>query len=224
MRNIRRFFQVEHKDCYTEGQEEIKEESNKRFKRIMQIEGIPLLFAVYFLTFFAFSLFYAGLPVYANQDLGWSAVDLGLFLAYSSLIMIVVQGPVLTRLSSKVSGKSLILFGSLMLAVSFYLLQWENIYLLYAANTFLSLGNGLMWPSFLSQLAATGEKRLQGEIQGYGTSMGSIASMIGLMAGGVLFESIGTQVFLFGSLIFVLISLIMFPGLKRQKNVQKSVT
>jgi MFS family permease len=43
LRNVRRFFQVELKDCYTEGSKELQEESNKGWKHIIQIEGIPLL-------------------------------------------------------------------------------------------------------------------------------------------------------------------------------------
>lgn len=222
-RNMRRFFQVEHKDCYTEGEEEMKEESNKGFKKIIQIEGVPLLFAIYFLTFFAFSLFYAGLPVYANSILSWSAIDLGLFLAYSSLVMIFIQGPVLSRLSKKLAPSSLILIGSFFLTISFLLLNDQDLITLYLANTLLSIGNGLLWPSFLSLLSATGSKKNQGEIQGYGTSMGSIASMLGLVIGGLLFEKITTMVFSIGALIFLLIGILVLIDRSKKHQVQSTL-
>ncbi len=207
-RSFRRFFQVEHRDCYQEGDIEANP-PKKGWGRVLKEPGIPLLYAVYFLTFLAFSLFYAGLPIYASTLLEWTAIDLGIFLAYSSLIMILVQGPLLSRLSDKISNQSLILVGSLLLSLSFFLLSMDSLIILYIANTLLSIGNGLMWPSFLSLLARTGNPQIQGAIQGYGNSMGSMASMFGLVLGGLLFETMETTVFAIGSGIFLVITLLM---------------
>jgi len=209
LRNIRRFFQVELKDCYTEGSKELQEENNKGWKHIIQIEGIPLLYTIYFLTFFAFSLFYAGLPIYASTVLKWTTGDLGFFLAYSSLLMIFIQGPVLGRVSQRITSQNLVLIGSVLLACSFFLLLRQDLISLYVANTLLSIGNGLMWPSFLALLSATGNSNTQGAIQGYGTSMGSIASMLGLVIGGTLFESFTTWVFVGGGVIFLVITTLL---------------
>lgn len=220
LKNVRRFFQVEHKDCYTEGSESLKPENQKGLKQVLKIEGVPILYLIYFLTFFGFSLFYAGLPIYASNILNWSAIDLGIFLAYSSLIMFLVQGPLLNRLSKVLSSQSLVLIGSLLLMVSFFLMSRQQLMLLYVAITFLSLGNGLMWPSFLALLSRTGNSSTQGAIQGYGTSMGSIASMFGLVIGGILFEKITTLVFIIGSFIFLLIALLLILNLLRNKKVE----
>ncbi|SFR34047.1 Predicted arabinose efflux permease, MFS family [Robiginitalea myxolifaciens] len=209
LRNIRRFFQVEHKDCFTEGELKAQGEEQKSWKAVLKLPGIPLLYAIYFLTFFAFSLFYAGLPIYASDYLDWTASALGIFLAYSSLIMVLVQGPVLSRLSKIISSHALVLIGSFCLGISFMALSTENILQLYAANTLLSIGNGLMWPSFLSILSGIGTKSFQGAIQGYGTSMGSIASMLGLLVGGTLFVGIGSLVFTVGGVVFLIITLLM---------------
>ncbi|MEM9075913.1 MAG: MFS transporter [Bacteroidota bacterium] len=221
LKNIRRFFQVEHKDCYTEGSEDIQDESSRGFKQILNISGVKPLYLVYFLTFFGFSLFYAGLPIYANAVLNWSAIDLGIFLAYSSLLMILVQGPLLSKLSKKLSSPVLIVFGALVLAISFFMLSTTNIVILYMANTLLSLGNGLMWPSFMARLSSLGNKNTQGAVQGYGTSMGSIASMMGLVVGGILFERITTMVFTFGAFIFILIVLVMVFTQFLRREVKK---
>ncbi len=215
LKSFRRFFQVEHKDCYTEGQEAYGE-TKTTWRTIWKLPGIPLLYAVYFLTFLAFSLFYAGLPIYANTLLGWSATDLGLFLAYSSVVMICSQGPLLSFLTKTVSNQLLIVLGSLLLALGFFLLSSASLWLIYLANTVFSIGNGIMWPSFLALLAKTGNKRNQGAIQGYGNSMGSMASMLGLVLGGILFESISTQVFALGAFIFLVITLLMSGNFLRQ--------
>lgn len=208
LKQFRRFFQVEHKNCYEEGKLKANP-ATKGWRAVLAQPGIPLLYAVYFLTFLGFSLFYAGLPIYANTLLNWTAIDLGIYLAYFSFVMVLVQGPVLSRLSDKVSNRTLILLGSLLLALSFSLLSMQNVAILYLANTLMSVGNGIMWPSFMALLAKTGNKQMQGAIQGYGNSMGSMASMFGLIIGGVLFESIATQVFGIGAVIFLLITVLM---------------
>jgi predicted MFS family arabinose efflux permease len=218
LKNIRRFFQVEHKDCYTEGEMESDAQETRSWRSIIRISGIPLLYSIYFLTFFSFSLFYAGLPIYASNILEWSAQELGLFLAYSSFLMIIVQGPGLNFLSRFLTNLQLVLIGSILLAVSFYMLQIQDFFVLYGANTLLSIGNGLMWPSFLAMLSATGSRSSQGSIQGYGTSMGSIASMLGLVIGGVLFENIETGVFVMASGLMVVISLIVIVRYFRRRR------
>ncbi|MEO1011858.1 MAG: MFS transporter [Bacteroidota bacterium] len=224
-RSFRRFFQVEHRDCYQEGDLEANP-PKKGWATVLRQADVPLLYAIYFFTFLAFSLFYAGLPIYASSILAWSAIDLGVFLAYSSFIMILVQGPVLSKLSGVLSNAVLILIGALFLTLSFLLLSMESLVVLYLANTLLSIGNGLMWPSFLALLAGTGTPQIQGAIQGYGNSMGSMASMLGLVLGGLLFEAIATTVFVIGGGIFLIIVLLITFHILRGKRGQglKTVT
>jgi MFS family permease len=170
-------------------------------------------------------LFYAGLPIYANTVLEWTTGDLGVFLAYSSLLMLGIKGPVLSRLSQRVSSQNLVLIGSALLASSFFLLLRQDIVSLYTANTLLSIGNGLMWPSFLALLSATGNSNTQGAIQGYGTSMGSIASMLGLVIGGTLFESFTTWVFVGGGVIFLVITtLLTFQNRSNKTNPKPAIS
>ncbi len=217
MRSFRRFFQVEHKECYG-GETSEENNTSSTFWNILKLENIPLLYAIYFLTFLGFSLFYAGLPIYASSILQWTSIELGIFLAYSSVIMILVQGPLLSFLSGKISSITCIIIGTVLLTTSFYLLSVSNIYIMYLAITFLSLGNGLMWPSFLALLSKVGNHQMQGAIQGYGNSMGSFASIFGLVLGGILFESIQTSVFKIGAGIFLLIFVLMIIHYFRNKK------
>ena len=81
-----------------------------------------------------------------------------------------------------------------------------------------------MWPSFLALLSEKGTKKTQGEIQGYGTSMGSIASMLGLVIGGILFEKITTQVFIIGASIFLCIGILMLINRFRESPIKEPST
>jgi len=213
--SFRRFFQVEHKDCFDE-----ERQQGTSLRAVLAQPGVPVLYFIYFLTFLAFSFFYAGFPIYASTNLEWTAAALGLFLAISSGIMVVVQGPVLSFLSDKVSDEMLIVVGSLLVAMSFYLLPKGTIFWVYTANVLLSVGNGLMWSSFLSKLSQAGTPKMQGAIQGYGNSMGSLASIFGLILGGMLFSIIGPQIFWIGCLIFIIIVLFVIFSFRRTFMLQ----
>ena len=61
-----------------------------------------------------------------------------------------------------------------------------------------------MWPSFMSILSKSAGKVYQGFIQGVSSSFGSLASIIGLIVGGFLYNLIGGSTFLIsGEIIFV---------------------
>ncbi len=185
-----KLFQIEHKACY-----ELERCPDTGLGHVLRQPGIPLLFLVYFLTFLGFSFFYSGFPVYAAGALEWSPVDLGLFFAVSSGIMVLVQGPVLSYLSDKVREGVLVIAGSGLIGLSFLIFPLETVAWIYTANVLLSVGNGLMWPSFLAILAQAGPSSIQGTIQGYANSTGSLASIFGLILGGTLFGVWGTSVF-----------------------------
>jgi MFS family permease len=109
--------------------------------------------------------------------------------------MAVVQGPVLSRVSKFVTEPYLIVIGNLILVVNFLMFIFSDYVLLYLAAVLFALGNGLMWPSVLSILSKIADRRYQGSIQGFAGSFGSLSSIIGLIVGGILYESFGVFAF-----------------------------
>ena len=67
---------------------------------------------------------------------------------------------------------------------------------IYTAAFLYALGNGLMWPSYLSMLSKLGGDKQQGSVQGTANSAGSLASILGLILGGYLYGLAGPMVFL----------------------------
>lgn len=176
----------------------------------LRLAGVPRLLAMNVLVFLAFNLFYVAFPIYVVQRLAWTLAETGAFFAVLSLIMVLVQGPVLTHLARRWSGRALVMAGSLILAVSFLAFQATATVSLYAGAAALALGNGLMWPSLLALLAdAAGDA--QGAAQGLAGSGSALASIVGLLVGGVLFEQIGTHVFVLAAAI-TLIPAVLAPG------------
>lgn len=60
---------------------------------------------------------------------------------------------------------------------------------------------------------------MQGAIQGYGNSMGSAASIFGLILGGTLFQQLEASVFTIAAFIFILIILLVFANLYRKQRL-----
>ena len=132
-------------------------------------------------------------------------------------ILVLVQGPVLSKISDKFTDGMLSITGSLLLAMSFFLFSGNNELFIFIGVLLFSGGNGIMWPSFLSYLSKVAGQKYQGAVQGYASSAGSLASIIGLIAGGFIYGLLGVKTFLIPGLLFLLIFglLILFFVIKK---------
>ena len=202
-RNMRKVFGQEHKECYS-----IRDPEKVGFRTILKISHVPSLLGVYFLVMLGFSFFYIGFPVNAIEELRWTVADTGAFFAYLSLVMVLVQGPVLARVSKKFSDATLAFVGTLILTIGFLCLFWSSIPVIYLAATLIALGNGLMWPSVMAMLSNAAGDMHQGAVQGAAGSIGAIASIVGLIAGGMLYTWLGAWVFVLAALVILPVSIV----------------
>ena len=124
----RRALGAETKGCFNEAPD------RPSLKTALAIRGMPMMLALYFLIFLGFSFFYASFPMYASQELGWGVATLGTYFSVLSGMMILVQGPLLSRLSRKLADTTLIVSGSLLLGSSFVLLATATQVLSWSAN------------------------------------------------------------------------------------------
>ena len=74
-----------------------------------------------------------------------------------------------------------------------------------------------MWPSFMSILSKRAGTVHQGVIQGVGSSMGSLASIIGLIMGGLLYNLIGPTTFLISAVVIFMVFVMSFKLLKAKE-------
>lgn len=206
--NVRKILGQDQKECF-----KLECKDTIRFAEVMKMKEIGLLMVINFLVFLGFNFFYIAFPVYAVEALKWDLAVTGSFFSFLSIVMVCVQGPVLGFMAKKFNDKTLVLSGSLILAVSFIFYTAHNNWIIYAGAFVLALGNGLMWPSVLSLISKTSPDRFQGTIQGYSGSLGSAASIIGLLCGGVLYNLMGAWIFvLAGIIIFIVFILMLIPG------------
>ena len=158
--------------------------------------GVAYLVVLLFVINMSFSFFYTAFPMHAAVGLGWSVSEMGIFFAVLSLLLVLTQGPLLSRLARRVREPWLISGGLLLLALNFFLMQYGRAELLYLAALLFALGDGVMWPSVESTVARVGGVEDQGAVQGIADSAGSLANIIGLLLGGIAYESVGPKTFL----------------------------
>ncbi len=210
---LRKIFGQEHKECHSmQGAERIK------LMDILRLPNIPYLLALYFIIFLAFNFFYVAFPVYSAKELGWSVMQLGIFFSILGGVMVLFQGPVLKRVSKIFSEGNLVLIGSFLLVIAFILLRFGSYLLIFIGVVLFSAGNGLMWPSFLSIISESADKKYQGAVQGFASSAGSLASIGGLIAGGLLYGTLGGNTLLLSAIIMGVVFASSFRLLKLAKK------
>lgn len=202
---FKKILNSEQKDCF---QKSDKQKLN--LIQTFQLPNVGFTLILYFLIFLAFNFFYVSFPVHAVQTLEWDLFKLGIYFSFMGTIMVIVQGSVLNFLSKRFSEVTLIIAGSLFLMVAFFLYTQSNMLILYLAIILFAGGNGIMWPSFLSVLAKIAGDEHQGTIQGYASSTGSLASIIGLISGGFIYSFFGTIIFVLPAILMIVISGLSF--------------
>lgn len=207
--NVRKVLGQEQKECY-----KIKCKEKLSFIEIFKLKNIGYLLTIYFLVFLGFNFFYIAFPVHAVKALKWQLSDIGIFFAFVGFMMAVIQGPVLKKASQKYSDALLVSIGSFVLAISFLFYISGTVWMLYTGAALLALGNGLMWSSVLSILSKASDKKFQGTIQGFTSSSGSMASIIGLIVGGILYEQFGGKIFILSALIIFTVFVMSIKLLK----------
>ena len=206
---IRKAFSQECRECYSDIG--IKK---PKLQDIFKLKHISFLLALYFLIFLGFNVYYAAFPTHATKDLKWSVTQLGIFYAILSGIMVFIQGPVLRKALKKFSEEKLVIIGSIILGTNFILFVSNNIVSVSCAIVLFAVGNGLMWPSFMSILSRYAGSKLQGSVQGVAGSFGGLASILGLILGGFLYNAIGAVTFLISAGVIFSIFLMSFQLLK----------
>jgi MFS family permease len=203
---VRRVFGHEQRNCYQR-----QDAGDVTLGRVWRTAGIPQVLALYFVIFLGFNLFYTAFPIRAARDLSWTVTETGVFFTVLSAMMVVIQGPVLSRLSGVFRDATLIVAGNLVLGLNFLLMYSSDTTIIYAAAVLFAIGNGIMWPSVLALLARLAGRKIQGAVQGIAGSLGSMASILGLIGGGLSYQSAGPWTFVAAAVLIFLAAAIAVP-------------
>ncbi len=207
--HVGKMFSFESKECY-----KIVNPKRLKFRDVFKLKHISFLLLLYFLIFLGFNIFYTAFPIHAVDGLGWTVTQMGIFYSVLSGIMALVQGPILRKASKKFSEVQLVIIGSMILGTNFILLISSDITLIYGAAVLFAFGNGVMWPSVMSILSNSAGTVYQGTVQGVANSFGSLASIIGLMIGGLFYNILGATTFLVSAGVIFTVFILSFRLIK----------
>ena len=95
------------------------------------------------------------------------------------------------------------------MSAGFLLLLNGSDYAIFSAALLIALGNGLMWPSVMGLISKHAGSQHQGAVQGFASSTGAIASIVGLTLGGILYNWIQSWAFAASAMTIILVAVVM---------------
>ncbi len=153
--------------------------------------GAPVieLSLIYFLFTFAFSGFEFSLNFFLNKRMGFTPTQTGFVFLYLGMIIIMVQGGVIRRISGKIPEIKIARVGALSLIIGFIGLVnfYHDFRLILLFLFFLSLGASLLNPSLSTITSLISNVDNQGESLGIFRSFGSLARALSPLSFGIIY-------------------------------------
>jgi MFS transporter, DHA1 family, tetracycline resistance protein len=160
--------------------------------RALRRPTLRALLIIFFVVGFSFAGLETTFALWALQQFGWGAAQVGYVLAYIGICSAIVQGGLIGRLSKRFGEERLLVVGIFSLGLGFVVLPFcGSIATLVVATGLLAFGMGLTQPSINSLISCRAGSGEQGEVMGVVQSLGSLARILGPAFAGVLFGLIG---------------------------------
>lgn len=188
---------------------------------------IRQLILVFFITNFAMPLMEVMLFPFVFDRFQWGLMQSGLGFAYVGIIMVLTQGILVRKLLPRLGERKMLVIGMMASAVAFTMIAFSyNIPFLAVAMTIMAIGNGFVRPALLGIVSLLSSKEEQGKVMGSSQSAASVGRILGPIAGGWLYVSLGRgSPFLAAGLVTLIGLLILIskysllPDQRSSKNV-----
>lgn len=181
----------------------------------LAVPALGALLLIQFATVFSFSVMESTLALLVNDRFAWSSRQVaGLFTA-AGVVLVVLQGGLVGRLTARFGERSLLAAGILVEALGMAAAPYVGAPLgIYGALSWLAAGSGLCNPALSSLISRQADPRKQGSTLGLASSMSSLGRIFGPAWGGLAYDAwrypapyLSAAVVLSGTLIFALVAL-----------------
>ncbi len=146
-----------------------------------------------FITLFA--AFEVTLPLWGRGALGWTMRDIGWVFAYVGVIMVIMQGGVVRRLTPRLGEKRLAALGLILVALGVGLLATGGQDRALVALALIAAGAGLVHPGLSSLASLNVDAEHQGVILGLFQSMSALGRSVGPVLGGIVYGYLAAGLF-----------------------------
>ncbi|MFA5364672.1 MAG: MFS transporter [Candidatus Bathyarchaeia archaeon] len=177
--------------------------SDSYWSRLVTAMTKPLMgtvFAILFITTFAFSAIPVLMPLLGIAFFGFTEIEMSYFFMYIGVVQIILQGFLIGRLTKKWGETNLIVLASLLMTLGIFCISLiPSVVVFIISLTMFSSGVGTLntaLPSFISKRSPQDE---QGGMLGVAQSVGSLARVPGPLVAGLIAEFAGLNVAFFVS-------------------------
>jgi MFS transporter, DHA1 family, tetracycline resistance protein len=164
-----------------------------QFRPVFANRRLTQLLLIFFFSMCGFVMLESmgALFVSRADTFGWTPRDVGLYFGYMGLVIVIVQGGMIGRLTRRFGEWPMAIIGPLFVALGManlvYMSYHPLFWLLIVGSTISSAGRSLQTPTLFSLISKNGSPRQQGIIFGLNQGLSSMARAIGPFVGGLMY-------------------------------------
>jgi len=150
------------------------------------------IIVLFFLTTTAFAGMESTFALWANSGFGWGPQQVGFLFFYIGIVLVLVQGGLVGRLSRSLGEARMALVGSVLLVLGLAGLPFStDLPRLLVDMALLSIGFGILSPALTSLVSRAAGSTERGGILGVNQSGQSLARILGPLIGGFVYGAAG---------------------------------
>ncbi len=194
------------------------DQNDTTLAQVLTERRIVTVLGLYFLTFLYMSNMQVALALLTRSRLAWTPMEIGRTFGLFGLIMLVVQGGLIGRMTRAWGSMALVIGGSLVSMTGLTIIAVSHhAPPLVGGLALLGLGLGVVNPSLSSIAADAAGSARQGTILGFAQSSGGLARTVGPLLGGLLFARVAVGApFVAGAVAALLAAVLGVTLAKRQ--------
>lgn len=184
------------------------------------VRELPLLSLIFFVYVFSFSGFEFCINFYLNDYLEFTPRQIGFTFLYIGIIIILIQGGIIRRISGKVSEFNISSIGSYFLVIGFIVLTiYPKLYNIFFALTLVSIGSAFINPGLSSLTSLCSPTNEQGKNLGILRSFGALARAISpIIFAFIYFTFEPTTTFILSTFLCGLVSILLYIMKQKRKE------
>jgi MFS family permease len=182
----------------------------------------PILVAT-FATTFAFAGMETTFALLGKARFGLGPAGLGLVFAGVGVVMVLVQGGAVARLTDRYGHRRVAVAGAALLGLGLVVVPFAPAWLAYLALALLAAGQGLLSPTVATLITEAGGRGVGGAL-GVGQSAAAAARAVGPIIAGIAYDQAGAAPYLLGCLLaLAAASLLGRPAVPAKRKVTVGV-
>jgi MFS transporter, DHA1 family, tetracycline resistance protein len=201
----------------------------KTWRTVLANQPLVLAFGSLFLVILTFSGMEPLVTLHGANFFHFKPQDLGKIFGFMGVVVALVQGGVIGRMTRAFGEARTAMIGGMCLATGLAIVpQIGRVPFLYAAALLIALGQGFCYPSLTATVTKVVPKANVGSMLGISSALGSLARVLGPMFGGSLYDHLHVWAFwgeaAVASFVIVLTMLLASAVFRRQSLQENGVS